>query len=115
MHLAITDRTTEAYVGEAVLSDIDQDNRSCSFRIALVNAEVTGRGYGTQATQLVIDYALGPLGLHRVELEVLAFNPRARRVYEKVGFVTEGLKRQAVRWNGEWVDVELMAILATDG
>lgn len=114
MHLAITDRQTRAFIGEAVLSDIDRDNLTCSFRIALVDPAVTGRGRGTEATRLVVDYALGPLALHRVELEVLAFNPRARRVYEKVGFVSEGLKRHAVRWDGEWIDVEIMAVVASD-
>ena len=76
---------------------------------------MTGRGHGTEATRLVVDHALGPLGLHRIELEVLAFNPSARRVFEKVGFVSEGLKRHAVRWDGEWIDVEIMAIVASDG
>lgn len=113
LHLAITERTTGAFIGEAVLTDIDEENRSCTFRIALVSAEVTGRGYGTEATRLVVDHALDALALHRIELEVLAFNPRARRVYEKVGFVTEGLRRQAVRWAGAWIDVEIMALLST--
>lgn len=116
MHLAITERTTGAFIGEAVLSDIDDENLSCSFRIALVGARVTGRGYGTETTRLIVDHALNALALHRVELEVLAFNPRARRVYEKVGFVSEGVKRQAVRWDGAWIDVEIMAVLAiTEG
>ncbi len=115
MHLAITDRQTRAFIGEAVLFDIDRDNLSCSFRIALVGPAVTGRGHGSEATRLVVDHALGPLALHRIELEVLAFNPRARRVYEKVGFLSEGLKRHAVRWDGEWIDVEIMAIVASEG
>jgi RimJ/RimL family protein N-acetyltransferase len=52
--------------------------------------------------------------VHRVELEVHAFNPRARHVYEKAGFVREGTKRQALLWDGEWVDTHLMAMLAPD-
>ena len=43
-----------------------------------------------------------------------AFNPRAHRVYEKVGFVTEGVLREALWWDGEWVDSTVMAIIASE-
>jgi len=36
------------------------------------------------------------------------------RVYEKGGFVHEGTKREALRWGGEWIDADLMAMLASD-
>ena len=96
------------------LSDLDVHNRSCSFRIALVGPRAFGRGYGTEATRLVLDHAFGTAGLHRVELEVYATNPRARHVYERAGFVHEGTKRGALKWDGEWVDAHILAILATD-
>lgn len=47
-------------------------------------------------------------------LEVYAFNPRARRVYERAGFVYEGTKREALLWDGEWTDAIVMSILASD-
>jgi RimJ/RimL family protein N-acetyltransferase len=100
-----------AYLGEAVLNDIDEDNDSASFRIALAGPEVFGRGYGTEATRLVLDYAFDVLGLHRVGLEVFDFNSRALRVYEKCGFVREGVLRDALRWDGEWHDVVQMSVL----
>jgi RimJ/RimL family protein N-acetyltransferase len=89
------------------------DNRSCSFRILLQGPRFFGRGLGTEATRLALDYAFG-LGVHRVELEVYDFNPRARRVYEKAGFRHEGTKREALLWDGSWVDAHVMAILDTD-
>ncbi|PXY22567.1 GCN5 family acetyltransferase [Prauserella muralis] len=101
-------------LGEAVLNELDPANASMCYRIALTGPEVFGRGYGTEATRLVLDHAFGVVGLHRVELEVLDFNPRARRVYEKCGFVAEGVRRQAQRWDGRWHDVITMAVLATD-
>lgn len=97
-----------------VLNDLDPPNRSCGFRIALVGPEVFGRGLGTEATRLVLAHAFDTVGLHRVSLEVYAFNPRARRVYERVGFVHEGTLRQVLRWDGAWVDADVMSILATD-
>jgi RimJ/RimL family protein N-acetyltransferase len=109
--LAIVDRVTGEYVGEAVLYDLDADNSSCVFTIALVGPRAFGRGYGTEATRLILAHAFDNVGVHRVELEVYAFNPRALRVYRRVGFVREGTKRQALRWHGEWVDAEIMAVL----
>jgi RimJ/RimL family protein N-acetyltransferase len=111
LDLAVVERATGDVIGEVVLNDLDPDNRSCGFRIGLTRP---GRGYGTEATRLVLAHAFGTVGLHRVALEVYAFNPRAQRVYEKVGFVREGTLRDALLWAGEWVDSHVMAVLATD-
>ena len=113
LDLAIVERATGEYAGEVVLNDLDRDNRSIGFRIGLRKA-FQDRGLGSEATRLIVDYAFETLGVHRVELEVYAFNPRARRVYERAGFVHEGTKRHALRWDGEWIDAELMSMLATD-
>jgi RimJ/RimL family protein N-acetyltransferase len=111
LDLAIVERATDRYVGEVVLADLDPDNRSCSFRICLVGPRAFGRGLGTEATRLVLGHAFDRVGLHRVDLEVYAFNPRARHVYEKVGFVGEGTKREALLWEGVWIDAHVMAML----
>ena len=102
------------YLGEVVLHELDADNESMGFRIALAGPHVFGRGYGTQATGLVLDFAFGALGLYRVSLDVVAYNPRARRAYEKCGFVVEGVLREAIRWAGARHDNLVMAVLATD-
>lgn len=72
------------------------------------------RGLGTEAARLIVEHGFRALGLHRIELEVYSFNPRARRVYDKVGFVHEGTRRDALRFDDEWIDAEVMAVLATD-
>jgi RimJ/RimL family protein N-acetyltransferase len=110
--LSIIERATGESAGEVVLNELNVRNESCGFRIALQGRRFYGRGLGTEATRLVTDYAFGVVGLHRIELEVYDFNPRARHVYEKAGFVHEGSKRDALRWGGEWVDCHLMAMLA---
>ncbi len=112
--LAVIDRASGEYVGEVVLNELDNDNRSCGFRICLIGPRAFGRGFGTEATRLVLAHAFETVGVNRIELEVYAFNPRARHVYEKVGFVHEGTKRQSLRWDGEWVDTHLMGMLADD-
>ena len=72
------------------------------------------RGLGSEATGLIVRYGLTALGLHRIELTVYAFNPRAQRVYEKAGFLVEGTARDALRFDGAWVDAVYMSILSTD-
>lgn len=113
LDLAVIDNATSSCVGEAVLNEWDQDNQSCNFRIALVPT-VVGRGLGTDATRLIVRYGFETLHLHRISLEVYAFNPRAKRAYEKAGFVEEGRRRDALLWDGEWVDAIMMSILATE-
>jgi RimJ/RimL family protein N-acetyltransferase len=87
LDLAVIERATGCYAGEVVLNDFVPENEACSFRILLVGAHYRNRGLGTEATRLILAHAFETVALHRVELEVYAFNPRARRVYEKVGFV----------------------------
>jgi len=111
--LAITEPSDGTYRGEIVLNDHDEANRSAGLRISL-SLGARGRGLGTQALRLLLAHAFGPLGLHRVSLEVFAFNTRAIHVYEKVGFRHEGRMRDALWWDSMPHDTLLMAILATD-
>ncbi|MER6094449.1 GNAT family protein [Streptomyces sp. NPDC001728] len=113
LDLAVVERATGAVVGEAVLNEWDESNESCSFRICFTPAGV-GRGLGTEATRLIVGHAFEALGLHRVWLEVYAFNPRARRAYEKAGFTAEGVLRGALLWEGERVDATVMSVLAPE-
>jgi RimJ/RimL family protein N-acetyltransferase len=73
-----------------------------------------GQGFGTDATRTALAFAFGELNLHRVELEVFDFNPRAMRCYEKAGFRYEGIRRQAFFRNGRYHDIHLMAILDSE-
>jgi len=111
--LAIADPTSGAYQGEVVLMDYDEPNRSASLRISLA-VTARGHGLGSEALRLVLAHAFGPLTLHRVSLEVFAFNERAIHVYEKVGFRHEGRLREALWWDGRAHDTLLMAALAPE-
>ena len=59
-------------------------------------------------------HAFEGLGLHRVSLYVYTHNPRARRAYEKVGFVAEGVERETLWQGGEWIDAVRMSVLAPE-
>ncbi len=111
LDLGIVDRASGELVGEAVLNEWDEHNRSCGFRI-LIGPGGRDRGLGTEAVRLIVGHAFEQLGLHRVSLHVFAFNPRARRAYEKAGFVAEGVERQTLLHAGEWIDDVRMSVLA---
>ncbi|MET9023494.1 GNAT family protein [Actinopolymorpha sp. NPDC004070] len=101
LDLAVVDQYNGACVGEVVLNEWDEPNRGCNLRIALVAAG-QGRGLGTEAVRLMVAHGFEQLGLHRISLNVYDFNPRARRAYEKVGFVWRSAVRRPVpqRWLG---------------
>jgi RimJ/RimL family protein N-acetyltransferase len=110
LDLAIVDRATDRCVGEVVLNHWEPENQACSFRI-LVGPQGRDRGLGSEATRLVLRHAFTATDLHRVELGVYAFNPRARHVYERAGFVVEGVRRAALVFDGERIDEITMSVL----
>ncbi|MFE9423453.1 GNAT family N-acetyltransferase [Kitasatospora sp. NPDC006697] len=113
LDLAVVDRATGQCVGEAVLNQWNPDRQSCNFRIGLTAAG-RDRGLGSEAVRLIVGHGFEQLKLHRISLGVFANNPRARRAYEKAGFVLEGTHREALFIDGAWVDDLSMAMLASD-
>ncbi|GAA3341390.1 GNAT family protein [Amorphoplanes nipponensis] len=113
LDLAVEERATGAWVGEVVLNAWDPAAGSCNFR-TMFGAGGRDRGLGTEATRLLVGYGFERLGLRRIALEVYPFNPRARRAYEKAGFVAEGVRRAALSTPQGPVDATVMAIHAAD-
>lgn len=101
----------DTVVGEVVINEIDTDNRSSSIRIAIYDPKYFGKGYGTEAMRLAVDFGFKQANLHRIELGVYDFNPRAIHVYEKVGFTLEGTLRDTLFWEGEYHNEFIMSIL----
>lgn len=110
---AIEDVATGRYAGGIAVNEVDADNETGGFRIDLVE-QYRGRGLGPEAIGLMLAHLFDEVGLHRVGLEVYAFNPRAQRSYEKAGFVVEGRVRESLLWDGERVDTVLMGLLRAD-
>lgn len=113
LDLALVDRATDVCVGEAVLNEWSPEDRSANLRI-LIGPAGRDRGLGSEAVRLLVDHAFAATDLERISLEVLSINPRARRVYERAGFVEEGRLRAAFRFDGQPVDVIVMAVLRSD-
>jgi RimJ/RimL family protein N-acetyltransferase len=114
LSMAIHVRETDRLIGTCALSQLDADNGSALFHITIGEKDSWGRGYGTEATRLMVDHAFAALGLHRVALTVFAFNERAVRSYRSVGFVLEGRAREAIWREGRWWDEISMSILDSE-
>jgi RimJ/RimL family protein N-acetyltransferase len=109
--MGIVVRETEKLVGVTGFHGLDFKNRGAGFGIVIGEKEEWDKGYGTEATGLMIDYAFATLNLNRVWLHVIAYNERGIRAYEKVGFKKEGVLRQEHYREGRYWDTVTMAIL----
>lgn len=108
--LLVALRDTDEVIGDIALQSIDSYNRNANVRIA-IEERFQGKGYGSEALKLMLDYGFGIVNLHRIELNVFAYNERAAHVYEKLGFKKEGVQRDALYYDHEYHDSILMAIL----
>ena len=112
--MAIHDRETGRLIGSCAFSQVDGENGSAMYHITIGEKDMWGRGYGTEATQLMLDHAFGTLGLHRIALTVFEFNERAIRAYRNCGFVVEGRSRESIWRDGRWWDELAMSVLSTE-
>ncbi len=109
--LIISLREGEQCIGTTGCHNIDWRNRSAELGIVIGKPEYLGKGYGTEATELVLGFSFNELNLHRVYLHVFDFNLRAIGSYRKCGFVEEGRLRDAFSRAGNYHDIVVMGIL----
>ncbi len=97
--------------GVAFLHSIREVDAKARFAIGLLSPDLLGRGYGHEATWLVLEHAFGLMALHRVDLRVLEFNENAIAMYRRCGFVEEGRERDSCRMGQDWYDDVIRASL----
>ena len=73
-----------------------------------------GRGYATEAARALVEYGFSELALNRVQSRHYVRNPSSGRVMQKIGMSREGILRQAVRKWGQFEDVVLYSVLASE-
>jgi RimJ/RimL family protein N-acetyltransferase len=107
----IHERATDRLIGLTTFSALDPDNGSVLFHITIGERDAWGRGFGTEAAELMLWLAFDRIGLHRVGLSVFAFNERAVRSYLKAGFRVEGRLRESIQRDGRYWDEVQMGVL----
>ena len=112
VEFTIYDRKDGEPIGTAGLLEIDYAHGRAGFGIAL--GERRGKGLGTEATRLVLDFGFNILHLRNVLLEVLDWNAAAVKAYERAGFRHVGIRRAAVLSRGRRADVVLMDAVPED-
>ncbi|AKI97653.1 GNAT family N-acetyltransferase [Kosmotoga pacifica] len=109
------DINANTVVGHIELNNIDLRNKVARIsRVLVGEPSMRGKGVGAQMIRKLLEIGFNQLGLHRIELLVFDFNKAAIRCYEKVGFVKEGLLREARKINDEYQNLYLMSILESE-
>ena len=109
--MMICDKETDKPLGSVDIKNIDMEHKKGEYGIFIGEEDARGRGIGTQAAKLMIQYGFETLGLHRIYLRALADNAQAIRSYEKAGFEKEGYLKDDVCIHGKYVDIVWMAIV----
>lgn len=107
---AILDKKTNQHIGNIKLDNFDKETNLMDLGILIGNKNFWGKGYGKSACILMIDYGFNVMNLRKIWLAVYENNPAARILYEKLGFVTEGILRKHVYFNGSFYDKYIMGI-----
>ncbi len=111
LHLVIADRTTDGYLGEVMV--VFGEHRVGEVG-CVVSPGARGRGVAVEAFGLLCDWALGPLGLARLEVFVAADNAGGLRLSERTGFRHEGVLRSYGEHDGGRFDAIVLSLLPGD-
>lgn len=99
------------YIGGCGVNKLDLKNGVAIIGIFLGRDDYRGKGYGTDAMSVLLDFIFNQINVNKVQLSVFSFNERALKSYKKNGFVEEGRIRQRIFRNGEYQDEIIMGIL----
>lgn len=111
---AIYERATYRLIGSTHFRHINRVMGNAEYGILIGEKDCWGKGYGTETTVLMLDYAFTVLGLHNVLLNTYGYNECAIRAYTRAGFRVLGRWREAARLGDQRYDVIFMDCLATE-
>jgi RimJ/RimL family protein N-acetyltransferase len=113
--LLLVIETDGMLIGAIVLRNEENlPSRSATFGIIIGDPAYLDRSYGTEASTLLLDYAFAVLGYHKINLDLFEYNTRAQAMYEKLGFVLEGRRRENHWARGRFWDDILMGVTAEE-
>jgi ribosomal-protein-alanine N-acetyltransferase len=108
--LVVCDRADDAIVGGININNIVYGRFQSAALGYWASASVAGRGYMAEAIKLVIAYAFGPLGLHRLEANIQPGNDASIRLVKRSGFRYEGYSPDYLFIDGAWRGHERWAV-----
>ena len=109
--LAIIERETDRHIGNIKIGNINWVRRVADIGWLIGEKDAWGKGYGTEALKLVVDYCFRRLNLHKVFAGIAAPNLASKKMCEKVGFSLEATLRKEAYVNGEYCDVMYFGLL----
>jgi [ribosomal protein S5]-alanine N-acetyltransferase len=112
--LAVVDRKTDRHIGNVKLGPINWVDRRALFGILIGDRKFWGKGFGEEATRLMVEYGFHRLNLNRIGLAVFEEHRAAVRCYEKVGFKVEGRFREEMFREGGYKDRLWMGLLRSE-
>ena len=112
--LAIERKNDQKHIGTVGLHGIDWIHRRAMTVSFVCPASLRGKGYGTEAKNLLLDYAFGELGMHSLFAVAFEGNEGSIRALEKQGYKRGGVFRKSHLVKGEWVDAIYYDILLED-
>lgn len=98
----------DRYIGNIGIKDIDWKNRNGYLFVFIGIPKYWNQGYATSAVDLFLKYCFETLNLHKINLRVLEEHEGAIKVYEKCGFIKEGLLREEVYFGGKYHNLLIM-------
>ena len=104
-------KENDLVIGETGLLRMFPAWRTADISIIIGEKDAWGKGYGTEAILLLLDYAFRCLNFHRVAIGIVGFNKRAISFWKKIGFKKEGVQRDGYYYNHKYFDFVMMSIL----
>lgn len=101
-------------IGTVMLTSIDYKNGTANIHIKLANENNRGKGYGRESVKALIAYAFDELRLNCIYAHIHALNEPSQHMFEKCGFVREGILRSRLFKRGQFIDVYSYSILAKE-
>lgn len=110
---AIRTISQDEFIGMTELAGIQWSHGNSWVGLAIAPA-FQNQGYGRETMELILRFAFHELNLHRIQLMVFGYNERAIKLYEKLGFQREGTYREFLKRDGQYFDVHLYGLLASE-
>lgn len=110
-NFAIETLEDKKYIGGCGINEVDWKNSYVVVGIFIGDKDYLGKGYGTDAMKVLMNFIFEQMNIHKIKLNVFSFNKRAIKSYEKCGFKVEGILRDELFVDGKYHDEVSMGIL----